>query len=51
MVIGVSLISMESDGRSSPAPGWAGDDGERDEAAQDETVTVRPGELGEVPER
>jgi hypothetical protein len=44
MVIGVSLVSMGSDGRSSPASAGPENDGERGEAAQDQAVAVCPGE-------
>ena len=44
MVIGVSLVSMGSDMVHPWPPARAEDDGERDEAAQDQAVAVRPGE-------
>src|SRR5580692_4122378 len=43
-VIGVSLVWMGTDGRLSLPPAGTEHDGEREEAAQDETVAARPGE-------
>jgi hypothetical protein len=53
MVIGVSLVSMDRICSSLPSAGTE-DDGERNEAAQDEAVAVRPGQgvaVGELQAR